>query len=161
MKRGKMAAILFVSGLALSAGCGKEEKSSPPPPTNTSAEGVERFKKSAQDSVATTTDYLNREKEQLQKSLSDKLADLDKQLSGLKAKSGPVSDRARSEWTNALAQIQQRKEVAAKKLEQLKNSSADKWQDFKTAAESAFADLDRAVKNAFARPKDDHKSDSQ
>ena len=155
MKRGKMPAILLVSGLALSAGCGKEETSSPPTPTNTSAESVEKLKKDAQYAVTTTTTYLNREKEQLQKSLSDKLADLDKQLSGLKAKSGPVSDRARSEWTNALAQIQQKKEVAAKKLEQLKNSSAGKWQDFKAAAESAFADLESAVKGVFARSTDD------
>jgi len=152
-----MAVMLLVSGLALSAGCGKEGKSSPPAATNASAAGVEKLEKGAQNAVATTTTYLTREKEQLQKSLADKLAELDEHLSRLKAKSGPVGYRARFEWTNALTQIQQRKEVAANKLEQLKNSSADKWQDFKAATESAFANLEKAMKDAFARFTDDHK----
>jgi hypothetical protein len=161
MKRGKMAVILLVSSLALTAGCGKEEKSPPPASTNAPAGGVEKLKKSAHDAVATTTAYLTREKEQLQKSLADELADLDKQLSGLKAKSGPVGDRARSEWTNALTQIQRKKEIAVHQLEQLKDSSADKWRDFKATAESAVADLERAVKDAFARSAGDSKPDDQ
>jgi hypothetical protein len=119
------------------------------------------LKKRAQDAVTTSTAYLTRQKEQLQNSFMERLADLDKQLSDLKARSGPASDKARSEWTHALTQIQQKKEVAANNLEQLKNSSADKWHDLKSAAESALADLERAVKDAFARSSDDHKSNNQ
>lgn len=156
MKRGKKAVIFLVSVLALSAGCGKEGKSSPLAATNAPAEGVDKLKKGARDAVGATTVYLTREKDQLQKSLADKLAVFDERLSRLKEKSGSVSNRARSEWTNALTQIQQKKEVAANKLEQLKNSGADKWQDFKAATESAFADLEKAMKDAFARSTDDH-----
>lgn len=163
MKVEKLRAIvMLLSALMLAAaGCGKKPQTSPLAPTNASTGGVEKIKQEAKDAVTATTGYLTQQKERLQNSLSDKLTDLAKQLSDLKAKSERTGDKARSEWTNALAGLQQKKQIAADKLEQLKNSSSDKWQEFKAEVEAAVADLEKALKEPLARSKDDDKSSRQ
>jgi len=156
------AIVMLLSALMLAAaGCGKKPQTSPLAPTNASTGGVEKIKQEAKDAVTAATGYLTQQKERLQKSLSDKMTDLSKQLSDLKAKSERTGDQARSEWTNALARLQQKKQAAADKLEQLKNSSSDKWQEFKAEVEAAVADLEKALKEPLARSKDDDKSSRQ
>ena len=153
---------MLLSALMLAAaGCGKKPQTSPLAPTNASTGGVEKIKQEAKDAVTAATGYLTQQKERLQNSLSDKLTDLAKQLSDLKAKSERTGDKARSEWTNALAGLQRKKQVVADKLEQLKNSSADKWQEFKADVEAALADLEKALREPLARSKDDDKSSRQ
>src|SRR5436309_9618297 len=100
---------MLLSALMLAAaGCGKKPQTSPPAPTNASAGGVEKIKQEAKDAVTATTGYLTQQKEGLQKSLSDKMPDLTKQLSDLKAKSERTGDKARSDGTNELAPLEQR-----------------------------------------------------
>ena len=162
MRRGNIRAVMLGSALTLAtAGCARANETSPPAPTNAPASGVEKLTHQAKDAATTTTAYLVRQKEQLHKSLADKMTSFNKQLSALKAKSEQAGDQAKSEWTNRLARLQQKKQVAAKKLNQLKKSSADKWREIKAGAETAFADLEKALKDAFARSKDDDKSSKQ
>ncbi len=154
----KVRAVMFVPALMLAAACGKQQEVSRSKPTNVSASGVQKWKQDAKDAVTTTTAYLIQQKEQLQKSLGDKMTEFNHQLSDLKAKSEQTSERARSGWTNTFAELQEKKQAAADKLEQLKSSSTDKWQDFKAGAEQAFADLERALKDAFAHSNEDNPS---
>ena len=155
MKHGRINAALLASALTLAvAGCDRKRAASPSDSTNASAGGLENWKQQAENAVTTTGAYLLRQKDQLQKSLAEKMTNFDRQLSDLKAKSDQAGGRARFQWTNTLTQLQQKKRVAADKLEQLKqlkNSSADKWQDFKAGAEAAFADLEKAFQDAFTR----------
>src|SRR2546430_16826202 len=86
------------------------------------------------------------------------MTQFDKQLSDLKAKSERAGDQAKSEWTNMLANLRRKKQVATESLKQLKRSSADKWQEVKAGAEVGLADLEEALKDAFAGPQSEAKS---
>ncbi|PYK97645.1 MAG: hypothetical protein DME19_15590 [Verrucomicrobia bacterium] len=131
-------------------------------PTNTPAGGVEHLRQRAEDAVTSTVAHFVQQKEQLQKSLADKMTAFEQQLSDLKAKSEQAGAGARSQWANTLNQLERHKQAAAEKLEQLKqmkNSSAEKWQEFKAGAEAAVADLEKAFKDAFTRARAEDKSD--
>ena len=139
------------------AGCGKEPKAVAAS-TNAPTGNVDKLKEQARNAVITTKDYLAQQKGRWQKSYSDKLSEFDKQLADLKAKSAQAGDRARSEWSRALSQLEQKKESAARTLEQFKNAGADRWQELKTNAETAFADLEKSFKDTLSRFTNDDKS---
>ena len=142
------------------AGCGKEPMAVVAS-TNAPTGNVDKLKEQARNAVNTTKDYLAQQKGRWQKSYSDKLSEFDKQLADLKAKSSAAGDRARSEWSKTLSQLEQKRESAAQKLEQFKNAGADTWQELKTNAETAFADLEKSVKETFSRFTNDNKSAKQ
>ena len=139
------------------AGCGKEPKTVAAS-TNAPTGNVDKLKEQARNAVTATKDYVAQQKERWQKSYSDKLSEFDKQLADLKAKSSQAGDKARSEWSKALSQLEQKKESAAQKLEQFKNASADRWQELKTNAETAFADLEKSFTDTFSRFTNNDKS---
>ena len=139
------------------AGCGKEPKAVAAS-TNAPTGNVDKLKEQARNAVITTKDYLAQQKSRWQKSYADKLSEFDKQLADLKAKSAQAGDRARSEWSRALSQLEQKKESAARTLEQFKNAGADRWQELKTNAETAFADLEKSFKDTLSRFTNDDKS---
>ena len=141
-------------------GCGKEQKPVAAT-TNAPTGNVDKLKEQARNAVTTTKDYLAQQKGRWQKSYSDKLSEFDKQLADLKAKSAQAGDRARSEWSRALSQLEQKKESAARTLEQFKNAGADRWQELKTNAETAFADFEKSFKDTFSRFTNDDKSAKQ
>ena len=138
------------------AGCGKEQKTVAAS-TNAPTGSVDKLKEQARNAVATTKDYLAQQKSRWQKSYSDKLSAFDKQLADLKAKSSQAGDKARSEWSKALSQLEQKKGLAAQKLEQFKNASADRWQELRTNTETAFADLEKSFKDTLSRFTNDDK----
>jgi len=158
MNRQKIQATLLVSALMLAGACGNNQGTSSSSSSKAPGSRVERWKEDAKDALTTTTAYLVQQKEQLQRSLTDRMNDFDQRLSDLKAKPGRFGDQAKAEWSKTLVQLQQKKQLATEKLEQLKNSSADKWQEFKSGAEAAVADLEKELKEAFARSKENDQS---
>ena len=152
--------LLALSVMLSLAGCGKEQKAVAAS-TNAPAGNVDKLKEQARNAVTTTKDYLAQQKGRWQKSYSDKLSEFDKKLADLKAKSSQARDKARSEWSKALSQLEQKKESAARTLEQFKAASADRWQELKTNAETAFADLEKLFKETFSRFTNDNKAAKQ
>lgn len=151
--------ILALSVMSM-AGCGKEQRTVAAS-TNAPTGNVDKLKEQARNAVTTTKGFVAQQKGRWQKSYSDKLSEFDKQLADLKAKSSQAGDKARSEWSKALSELEQKKESAAQKLDQFKDASADRWQELKTNAETAFADLEKSFKDTFARFTDDDKSAKQ
>jgi len=149
--------VLALSIVLSMAGCGKEQKTVAAS-TNAPTGSVDKLKEQARNAVTTTKDYLEQQTSRWQKSHSDKLSAFDKQLADLKAKTAQAGDKARSEWSKALSQLEQKKESAAQKLEQFKNASADRWQELRTNTETAFADLEKSFKDTFSRFTNDDKS---
>ena len=142
------------------AGCGKEPKAVAAS-TNAPTGNVDKLKEQARNAVITTKDYLAQQKSRWQKSYADKLSEFDKKLADVKAKSSQPGDKARSEWSKALSQLEQKKESAARTLEQFKAASADRWQELKTKAETAFADLEQSFKETLSRFTNDNQSAKQ
>src|SRR5436309_12499350 len=160
--RHRFQSILLLTSVTMAVACDQDRQTSPSQPRSSGASGgVEKLKQDAKDAVTATRAYLIQQKEQLEKTLGNKMTDFEKQLSDLKSKPAGLGDQAKAEWSNTLAQLQQKKQVAAKKLEQLKNSTTDKWQDFKSGAEAAVADLEKGLKEAFARSKEEDKTGRQ
>src|SRR6266487_1093115 len=127
--------ILALSVMLSLPGCGKEQKPVAAT-TNAPTGNVDKLNEQARNALTTTKDYLAQQKGRWQKSYSDKLSEFDKQLAEFKARSSQAGDKARSEWSKALYQLEQKKQTAAQKLEQLKNAGADRWQELKTNAET-------------------------
>jgi len=142
--------ILALSVMVSMTGCGKEQRTVAAS-TNAPAGKVDKLKEQARNVITTTRDYLALQKGRWQKSYSDKLSEFDKQLADLKAKSSQAGDKARSEWSKALSQLEQKRGLAAQKLEQFKNASADRWQELRKNTETAFADLEKSFKDTFSR----------
>ena len=152
--------ILVLGALLCSAGCGNQQKAAVAS-TNSPSGSVDKVKEQARNVVTATKDFLAQQKGHWQKSYSDKLSEFDKQLTDLKSKSVQAGDKARSEWSHALFQLEQKKQSAAQKLEQIKNTGTDKWQQLKTDAETSFADWEKAFNNTFSRLTNDDKSASR
>ena len=131
------------------AGCGKEPKRVSAS-TNAATGSVDKLQEQARNAVPTSKEFITQQKHRWQKSYSDKLSKFDKQLADLKAKSSAASDKAKSDWNKALAQLEQKKDSAAQKLEQLKTASADKWQELRTNTETAFAELEKSFKDTLS-----------
>jgi len=162
MQRARIQTVLLMASMTMAVACDqKRQTSRSEPGAHEGSSGVEKLKQDAKDAVTATRAYLIQQKEQLEKTLGNKMTDFEKQLSDLKSKPAGLGDQAKAEWSNTLAQLQQKKQVAAKKLEQLKNSTTDKWQDFKSGAEAAVADLEKGLKEAFARSKEEDKTGRQ
>ena len=147
-----------MTSVTMAVACDQNRQTSPSQPRSPgAASGMEKLKQDAKDAVTTSKAYLIQQKEQLEKKLGDKMTDFEKRLSELKSKSVRTGERAKSEWNNTLAQLQEKEQVAADKFKQLKDSTADKWQDLKSGAEAAFADLEKAFKDVVGHPTEDDK----
>ena len=152
--------ILALSVLLCMAGCGDQQKASVAT-TNSPSGSVDKVKEQARNVVTATKDCLAQQKGHWQKSYSDKLSTFDKLLADMKSKSVQAGDKASTEWSHALVQLEQKKESAAQKLEQIKNSGTDRWQQLRTNAETTFADLEKSFKDTFSRFKNEDKSASR
>src|SRR5215475_5990379 len=110
------------------AGCGKREsaESAGDPKSQ-----LEKVTEGARDAVASTKEFFLEQKERLQKNLSGRLSELEKQLEELKAKSTQASEKTKGELARTVSSLQKKKDAAAQKLEQLKSASAQAWQDIK------------------------------
>src|SRR2546426_621077 len=129
MRRMKYRAGVLAFVLTLS-GCGRKEAETTPPPLPEQS-AIQKMKHDAREAVDATKEYFVRQKDELKKSLSGRMAELDKQLSELKASSRTAGDSARTEWTNALARLERQQAVANEKLDQFKNASEQTWQEVK------------------------------
>jgi len=142
--------ILALGVLLCLAGCGNQQKAAVAS-TNSLSGNVDKVKEQARNAVTATKDFLAQQKGHWQKSYSDKLSEFDKQLAELKSKSVQAGDKARSEWSHVLFQLEQKQASAAQKLEQIKNAGTDRWQQLRTNAETSFADLEKSFKDSFSR----------
>jgi len=157
MKMRRMEYEVAVLAFALTmSGCGtKESETAPPPLPEQSA--AQKMKQEAKETAAATKEYFIKQKDELQKSLSSRMVEFDRQLTGLKAKSQTVSDSARTEWTNTLARLERQKAVANEKLDQFKSASEKAWQEVKAGAESAVNELEKVLKETMAAYKSEEK----
>ena len=146
----QMKPIPLIPILLLAAALAACDKNKDDSPAQAEPSAVDQVKQQAKEAVNSTKEFVVQQKEQLQKSLSSKLDEFDRKLDELKGKSSQVSEKTKNELRDTLSQLQQKKEIAAKKLEQLKSSGAGAWQEIKAGAEKAFAELDQAFKDASA-----------
>src|SRR5947199_7390607 len=115
--RSRFQLILLLTSVTMAVACDQNRQTSPSQPRSPgAASGMEKLKQDAKDAVTSSKAYLIQQKEQLEKNLGDKMTDFEKRISELKTKSVRAGDRAKSEWSDTLIQLQQKKQVAAEKF---------------------------------------------
>jgi hypothetical protein len=91
------------------------------------------------------------EQENYEKSMKERLGKLGAQLDALKreadVKAGQVEARLKAD----LAEAEQKRQEAARKLEELGRASKDSWEKFSAEAERAAQDFEQAFERAVKR----------
>ncbi|MEX2119737.1 MAG: hypothetical protein WD847_09095 [Pirellulales bacterium] len=101
----------------------------------------EEVQRKVREAAKATGRYLSQTKEEFERDLERKLADLDDDLARLKSKAADLKEEARPRWEEQMKRLEARREQARKKLEEVKAASPEAWQDLKTGAHSAWEDL--------------------
>jgi hypothetical protein len=157
MKMRRMEYGVAVLAFALTmSGCGKKESETAPPPLPEQS-AAQKMKQEARETAAATKEYFIKQKDELQKSLSGRMAEFDRQLIGLRARSQTAIDDGRMEWTNTLVRLERQKAVATEKLNQFADASERTWQEVKAGAESAVNELEKVLKETMAAYKSEEK----
>jgi hypothetical protein len=155
MRRMEYGAAVLAFALTVS-GCGKEEAETASPPLPEQS-ALQKMKQEVKETADATKEYFIKQKDELQKNLSGRMAEFDKELTGLKARSQTASEDAGTEWTNALTRLERQKAVATEKLNQFADVSERTWQEVKAGAESAVNEFEKVLKETVARFKSEEK----
>lgn len=88
------------------------------------------------------------DKEKYEQSMQQRLGKLGAQLDELKRKADADSARAEKQFKAHLAEAEQKRQAAAKKLDELGRASRDSWRKFSTEMEKAAREFERAYERA-------------
>jgi chromosome segregation ATPase len=87
-------------------------------------------------------------KEQYQRQVEAKLRDLDREIAGLKARASHNGRQVQKQFTQQMAELDDKRKAAQPQLEKFKDSSQQAWQDAKPGLDAAVRDLETAYKRA-------------
>ncbi len=105
------------------------------------------------DKTATTPEN-SQQREQYEKTMEERLAKLGKQLDELKAKAATMTEGARKEIEQQLAEAEKKRKAASRKLEAMQKKSAAQWKKFSTEMDEAWGEFEKAYEKAKAHFKE-------
>jgi len=108
----------------------------------------EQVKQQAQQALETAKQYTMQEKEEYQKKIEAQLADLSKQIEGLKGKAKAAKQEMAAQLEAQLAEFKKQEQEVAKKLPELRSATSKAWGEVKGALDGAMDDLKKAYENA-------------
>lgn len=94
------------------------------------------------------TEKANRERLIYQEKAEAKLRELDRQIESFKEKLKSEKSGEHGQPNPDLTDLEQKREIARRKLDQLRTSSREAWADLKVGIDGALDDLDTACKRA-------------
>jgi F0F1-type ATP synthase membrane subunit b/b' len=101
-----------------------------------------------------TTPEVSQQREQYEKTMEERLAKLGKQLDELKAKAATMTEAARKEVNQQLAEAEKKQMAASRKLEAMRKKSAAQWKKFSTEMDEAWGEFEKAYEKAKAHFKE-------
>ncbi len=128
MGKKQLRALIVATLSLLLPGCAKHEDAAP--------------KQQARDTLG--------KKEEYRKKVEAELRELDRTVDDLKAKVQKSSPRIRSELKKEIAELEEKRDVAARKLDELKPAAAAAWEDAKAGVEAAMDDLKQAYQKVVS-----------
>jgi len=90
----------------------------------------------------------SRDRKEIEAKLQAKLDDLDREIKDLKDKVAKQGKKASQEISQQLDDLDQKREVARKKLKQLQRSSQGAWKETKKGFDAVMNDLEETYKRA-------------
>lgn len=73
--------------------------------------------------------------------LSAQMVEWDAQIDQLKYKADNATSEAKSEYSRAIAALQQKRDEAAVKLQGISSASDDEWEELKTGTENVWGEV--------------------
>lgn len=87
-------------------------------------------------------------KEQFERALSMKLERLDEEIREVQAKATNLSEAAKAEWTEKMADLSAKRKAAEAKLDEVRKSAEGAWEHLREGADRAWEELEQAVQKA-------------
>ncbi len=125
--------------------CGKQN--SPAPVSGEKQVTGEDVKQKMGEAVETAKDFTLQKRDEYQKQINQKLADLDVKIAELETKGADLKDDAKVKWNEKLEDLKMKRGKVAEKLEEFSKSSADAWEGLKKDMDSAWENLKQAYDN--------------
>jgi TolA-binding protein len=135
--------VVILAGFVALPGC--EQKPSDRAPGKVTSDDVRR---DAGQAVNTAAEFSKQTKEEFQKSLENRLKELDAQIAKLREKGRDLKDDAKVNFDRKMADLEAKRDAASAKLAEVGHSTAEAWKDVQKGAQSAWDELDKAVRDA-------------
>jgi len=135
--------MLTLVGLFTASGC--ERKAADPTSGKVTSEDVRR---DASQAAETAAEYSRQTKDEFQEKIESRFKELDAKIAKLREKGRDLTDQAKIDWDQKMADLETKRDAARAKLAQVRDSSAEAWKDVQKGAQSAWDDLDKAFHEA-------------
>lgn len=109
---------------------------------------AEDVRSDTEKALDTATKAATQAKEEFERRLTSRLADMDAEIAKLHEKGLALKDEAKARWNDKMADLKAKHEAARKKLDELGRSTGEAWERLEKSAQSAWDDLQKAFKDA-------------
>jgi uncharacterized protein HemX len=137
--------VLAIGGLAALVTQGCAQKAAEEPMQHTArkvpTETLEPKAENEPGAVATA-------KEELERTLNQKLEQLDEEIRELQSRVANLKDKAKAEWAEKMAELDAKRKKAGEKLDEIRKSTGEAWEHLREGADTAWEELERSVKAA-------------
>jgi F0F1-type ATP synthase membrane subunit b/b' len=96
----------------------------------------------------------SQQKRHYEKNMQERLGKLGKELDELKTKAAAMTEQARKNINQDLAEVEKKKETASRKLEKMRKESTATWKKFSADLDKAADDFEKAYEKAKERFKE-------
>jgi hypothetical protein len=87
-------------------------------------------------------------KEELERSLNMKLERLDEEIREIQVKVANLTEAAKAEWTEKMADVAAKRKAAEAKLDEVRKSTEGAWEHLRAGTDRAWEELEQAVHKA-------------
>jgi chromosome segregation ATPase len=109
---------------------------------------AEDVRSDTEKALDTATKAATQAKEEFERRLTSRLADMDAEIANLHEKGLALKDEAKARWNDKMADLKAKHEAARKKLDELGRSTGEAWERLEKGAQSAWDDLQKAFAEA-------------
>ncbi|MFN7811304.1 MAG: hypothetical protein ACK5SI_01410 [Planctomycetia bacterium] len=109
---------------------------------------AEDVRSDTEKALDTATKAATQAKEEFERRLTSRLADMDAEIAKLHEKGLALKDEAKARWNDKMADLKAKHEAARKKLDELGRSTGEAWERLEKGAQSAWDDLQKAFAEA-------------
>lgn len=109
---------------------------------------AEDVRSDTEKALDTATKAATQAKEDFERRLTSRLADMDAEIAKLHDKGLALKDEAKARWSDKMARLKAKHEAARKKLDALGTSTGEAWERLEKGAQSAWDDLQKAFAEA-------------
>ena len=115
--------------------------------------GPENSSAAVQKDQPTAAEKGRQQRDEYVKKVNDQIDQLDKKIGQLKVQAEKLGREQKKELDKNIADLEEKRRIAAQKLDKLKSASAGAWEDIKKGTQAALDDLQRTYERVANRLK--------